>query len=85
MTAVELDIEHTDLDDDGDDEDTPMTLVFVSICMPDGMRYTAQVACDAADPTQAQLAEMLVKAAQGAGQTHSPQLGRILELWSPAR
>jgi hypothetical protein len=81
---VETDVEHADLDDDGD-EDSPMTLVFVSICMPDGMRYTGQVACDAADPTPAQLAEMLIKAAQGAGQMHSPQLGRMLELWSPAR
>ncbi|GAA0897792.1 hypothetical protein [Pseudonocardia zijingensis] len=73
---VETDIDHTDLDDDGD-EDTPETMVFVSIHMPDGMRYSGTVACEGT-PSTPRLAEMLRQATEGAAATHSPQLGRLL-------
>ena len=73
---VETDIEHTDLDDDGD-EDTPETMVYVVIAMADGMRFTGTVCCEGT-PTPPALADMIRKAAEGAGATHSPQLGRLV-------
>jgi hypothetical protein len=73
---TELDIEHTDLDP-AEDEDAPESMVFVSIHMADGMRYSGTVACEGTPSTPA-LAEMIRKAAEGAAATHSPQLGRLV-------
>ena len=76
MGPVETDIEHIDLDtDDGDDE--PTTAVQVSIVTVEGMRYAGYVACEGT-PDVSQLALMIRKAAQGAGATHSPELGKLL-------
>jgi hypothetical protein len=72
---IETDVEHTDLDTD--DDDAPMTMVYVAVCMPDGMRYTGTVAC-VGTPGEPELAEMIRQAAEGAGATHSPRLGRLV-------
>jgi hypothetical protein len=73
---IETDIEHTDLDDGGD-EDKPVTMVYVALSMADGMRYSGTVACEGTPSTPA-LADMIRKAAEGAAATHSSQLGHLL-------
>jgi hypothetical protein len=72
---IETDVEHADLDTD--DDDTPMTMVYVAVCMPDGMRYTGTV-CRDGTADEFELAEMILNAAAGAGATHSPRLGRLV-------
>jgi hypothetical protein len=78
ISPVETDIEHTDLDSD-DDDNEPTTGVFVSIVTADGMRYSAHVAY-VGTPDCPQLAEMILRAAKGAGSTYSPDLGRCIRI-----
>jgi hypothetical protein len=59
------------------EEDAPESMVFVSIYMADGMRYSGTVACEGT-PSPSALADMIRKAAEGAAATHSPQLGRLV-------
>jgi hypothetical protein len=73
---VEIDIEHTDLDHD-EGEDVPSTMVQMSIVTPDGMRYAGTVFCEG-QANQDQLSEMMCKACEGAGATHSPELGKTI-------
>jgi hypothetical protein len=76
MGPVETDIEHVDLDTD-DGEPEPTTGVYVTIVTADGMRYSGHTAC-VGEPDLSQLALMVRRAAQGAGATHSPELGKLL-------
>lgn len=75
IEPVATDIEHVDLDEDG--EDIPQTMVHVWITTPEGMRYSGSVACDGEAQGHA-LAGMILNAAGGAATSHSPELGEMI-------
>ena len=75
--AVEIDLEHVDLDVDEEGPDEPETSVFVSIVTADGMRYCGTVNVVGA-PDPGTLAQMVRRAAVGAASAHSPDVGRLV-------